>query len=174
MLSYPVWKCWCGEAEAGQSASFCHARCFLCDWLCERLRRREATIRQRSHITDGQTKDSLVHSCVMHLLYIVENIILNLLFVAEFKRFHLSNFTSWFIVCTHININEKSTMTIVLQLTLTWRNATVEEVRCGQPGFSREDLHKPASWHCCQLFFSSTAPVLFLFYISSNTLTYKV
>lgn len=40
----------CSESEAGQSASFCHACYFLCDWLCVRQRKTEAMIRQRSHV----------------------------------------------------------------------------------------------------------------------------
>lgn len=60
-------SCWrCSVSEAGQSASFCQARYFLCDWLCERWRKREAMIRQRSHVTARQSEHKLCSPLLCH------------------------------------------------------------------------------------------------------------
>lgn len=66
LSSIEMWLCcWCSVSEAGQAASFCHACYFLCDWLCERWRKREAMIRQRSHVTDRHSE----HELYLFLLY---------------------------------------------------------------------------------------------------------
>lgn len=121
----------CSVSEAGQSASFCHACYFLCDWQCERWRKREAMIRQRSHVAARQPDNKFL--CPL-FCDPVSSASCNICrgFNKWRKMIGLFNLRSLPGPCATV----LCTYTVrrgLLQPTLTWRNAySLSSERCGQ------------------------------------------
>lgn len=102
--------------------------------FCLRERRRkEAVTQQRSHVTDGSvTCASVTHFLLSTVIFVRRQTMGLLLERSAFAHVHS---------CAHFVVAD-----------INMRKCFIlRKKSCGQTR-SREDLHKPASWHCCLFF----------------------
>lgn len=115
------------ESEAGQSASFCHACYFLCDWVCERRGKRESMIRQRSHVIARQSEHKLCSPLPVTLCHPLLPFESNVQYFLGKRRKIIGLFD--LCLLSGLCVTVVAHTPCLLQLTLTWRNSTAKEVR---------------------------------------------